>query len=780
MANIIEGYTYDIFISYRQKDNKGDRWVSRFVDALKTELEATFKEDISIYFDENPHDRLQETHNVDKSLEGKLKCLIFIPILSQTYCDPNSYAWQYEFLAFIKMTENDRFGKDVKLRSGNVTSRIFPVRIHDLEPEDVKLFEKETEGMLRALDFVFKTSTGVNRPLKVNEDHPNDNLNKTFYSDQINKVANAIKEIILGLKTEPVIPVKEKIRQSEPFEEIKKEEKSEEEKIPAKLNKRKLLSGVAILALLIIAAVLAYPKIFNLGKSKVARDPNGRISIAVNTFENLTGDTTMNTWSQGISELLIYKLGTSKEISVQNSQTMHEVYQSIGQTKNASIVPSLSREAALKLKAGLYITGNYIKTGNKICILAKLIDTKSDEVLWTGKVDGNLNSDYIVMADTLSTKVKNYLEIRALQQNTSQDFREAFTNSSEAYRKYIEGMNSFMNENYVSAIQSFKEAFKIDSTFTLAAFYIAYAYNNYYSMINGDILNLRYCKEWTQTAFKSRKRLPENYQIWVEAWKAYYNTNNANEMFYLYSLLENSDLKSRYYWYDIGSTYASFKKYDKAVKAFEKIETISSDWGGDWKYWEYYYWYGMACHYTGNHKKESKIYETGLNLFPNLGWLIYDQARCAISQEDTIQALELINKLMPLYKEAGFSARGIENDLGDLYKEANSLDKSEEHYRRALQLNPSWTVAMNNLAYLLIYYNKNIDEGMKLINRALELSPGNPAFLHTQGLGYYKQGKYEEALSRLEVVKDSSLAINLDLDQQIQEVKNALANQKKN
>jgi hypothetical protein len=33
MPSIIEGYTYDIFISYRQKDNKGDRLVSEFVEA---------------------------------------------------------------------------------------------------------------------------------------------------------------------------------------------------------------------------------------------------------------------------------------------------------------------------------------------------------------------------------------------------------------------------------------------------------------------------------------------------------------------------------------------------------------------------------------------------------------------------------------------------------------------------------------------------------------------------------------------------------------------------
>ena len=109
--SIIPGYKYDIFISYRQKDNKGDRWVSKFVENLKTELEAAFKEDVSVYFDENPHDRLQETHNVDKSLEGKLKCLIFIPILSQTYCDPNSYAWQYEFLTFLRIAEKGSFGR---------------------------------------------------------------------------------------------------------------------------------------------------------------------------------------------------------------------------------------------------------------------------------------------------------------------------------------------------------------------------------------------------------------------------------------------------------------------------------------------------------------------------------------------------------------------------------------------------------------------------------------------------------------------------------------------
>ena len=199
MASIIPGYEYDIFISYRQKDNKGDRWVSEFVDALKTELESTFKEEISVYFDINPHDGLLETHDVDASLKEKLKCLVFIPIISQTYCDSKSFAWQHEFVAFNKLAKEDQFGRDIRLTGGNVASRILPVKIHDLDPDDKMLLENELGGVLRGIEFIYK-SAGVNRPLRTNEDHPQDNLNKTYYRDQINKVANAVKEIITALK----------------------------------------------------------------------------------------------------------------------------------------------------------------------------------------------------------------------------------------------------------------------------------------------------------------------------------------------------------------------------------------------------------------------------------------------------------------------------------------------------------------------------------------------------------------------------------------------------
>src|SRR5665811_1897484 len=185
MASIVPGYEYDIFISYRQKDNKGDRWVSEFVDALKTELESTFKEEISVYFDINPHDGLLETHDVNASLKEKLKCLIFIPIISRTYCDPKSFAWEHEFKTFVEQASQDHFGLKIRLSNGNVANRVLPVHIHDLDITDIKLCESVLGGVLRGVEFIYKEQ-GVNRPLTIDDDEKK-NINNTKYRNQINK-----------------------------------------------------------------------------------------------------------------------------------------------------------------------------------------------------------------------------------------------------------------------------------------------------------------------------------------------------------------------------------------------------------------------------------------------------------------------------------------------------------------------------------------------------------------------------------------------------------------
>lgn len=199
MPSIIPGFEYDIFISYRQKDNEYDRWVTEFVQNLNRELKGTFKEDISIYFDENPYDGLLETHHVEESLSPKIKALVLIPILSQTYCDEKSYAWNNEFLPFNKLSQKDSFGRDIKLSNGNVASRILPVKIHELDGTDLRLLENTLGDEIRCIEFIYKAA-GVNRSLRPKDDDLAKGDYPILYRDQINKLANALKQIIYRLR----------------------------------------------------------------------------------------------------------------------------------------------------------------------------------------------------------------------------------------------------------------------------------------------------------------------------------------------------------------------------------------------------------------------------------------------------------------------------------------------------------------------------------------------------------------------------------------------------
>ena len=265
MSSLLPTFEYDIFISYRHNDNRSG-WVTEFVNALQEELAATIKEPLTIYFDKNPHDGLLETHNVDDSLKEKLKCLIFIPIISQTYCDPKSFAWSNEFLVFLKMAAQDSIGLKVRLPKGNISSRVLPVRIHELDANDKKIIEAEL-GPLRAIDFTYQ-SAGVNRPLRPKDDESSKGGSQNVYRDQVNKTANAIKEIIGGIQgREGVIIASEESEKSATPSTFGKTKRARNWKFQFPETRTWLVLCLMLIALLISALIYT-----NINKSSSERD----------------------------------------------------------------------------------------------------------------------------------------------------------------------------------------------------------------------------------------------------------------------------------------------------------------------------------------------------------------------------------------------------------------------------------------------------------------------------------------------------------------------------
>ena len=447
MASLVPGFEYDIFISYRQKDNKGDRWVSEFVDALKIELESTVKEDITVYFDINPYDGLLEIHDVNASLREKLKCLIFIPIISHTYCDSKSFAWQHELAIFNKMAKEDPFGRDIKLPGGNVASRILPVKIHDLDESDNALLEDELGGALRCIEFIYK-SAGVNRPLRAVEDHPRDNLNKTYYRDQINKLANAIKEILTAL-TRNNLPAGET-----PIESLRTKPHK-----PKYLITKIILASFLALALIVLG-YLFIPELFKSCEQVVK-------TIAVLPFENMSDNKENDWFGDAMTEEIIMQLYKIKQLTVRSrTSIMH-----YKETDKAS--PVIGHE----LKVNYLIEGSAQRFRDMVRIRVQLIYASTDKHLWGETYEAKWE-DILSVQSEIARQIADKLQA-VLTPEEKQLIDKTPTKNLEAYNSYLLGRffwNKRTKDGLTKSLDYFKKSVAEDTDYALAYSGLADAY----------------------------------------------------------------------------------------------------------------------------------------------------------------------------------------------------------------------------------------------------------------------------------------------------------------
>lgn len=448
MPSIIPDFEYDIFISYRHKDNRsafnfspqqsghvadGNGWVSNFVRHLGKELESTFKEDVSIYMDTNSGDGLLETYNVDKSLEGKLRSLIFIPILSQIYCDPRSFAWQNEFCVFNRVSRADNIGRDIKLRNGNVASRILPITIHQLDPDDVNMIENELQSKLRPIDFIFR-SPGVNRPL-MPDDLRQANSNNLFYRDQVNKVANAIKEIIHAIKY-PGRTDAYSVSEETASESVGTEEK--------KVNTENSL----------------------LEKS-----------IAVLPFVNLSYDQSQEYFADGITENILIQLSALPQLRVISRTSVMRYKKS---TKSA---PEIATELGVKF----ILEGSAQAHGNKVRINVQLVDALRDQHIWSKVFVDNMDDIFAIqsnVAEVVATELNSSINPRQ-----NEKLKEIPTKNLEAYDLFLKGRHAFNQwgvDGYRAATEYYKQAIEKDPDFKQAYSALASSYSARMSW-NGDL-----------------------------------------------------------------------------------------------------------------------------------------------------------------------------------------------------------------------------------------------------------------------------------------------------
>ena len=87
---------------------------------------------------------------------------------------------------------------------------------------------------------------------------------------------------------------------------------------------------------------------------------------------------------------------------------------------------------------------------------------------------------------------------------------------------------------------------------------------------------------------------------------------------------------------------------------------------------------------------------------------------------------------------------------GTCYERVKKLSLAEADLQKALQLSPNQALTLNYLGYTWIDHNRNLQQGLGLIKRAVSLKPDDGYIVDSLGWAYYRLGNFKEAVKHLE------------------------------
>jgi TolB-like protein/class 3 adenylate cyclase/Tfp pilus assembly protein PilF len=182
-------------------------------------------------------------------------------------------------------------------------------------------------------------------------------------------------------------------------------------------------------------------------------------SIAVLSFDNLSGDREQEYFADGIVEDVITALSRFRGLFViaRNSSFAYK--------GRAVDVKQIGRELGVRY----LLEGSIRKAGSRVRINGQLIDTATGAHLWADRFDGGLE-DIFDLQDQVTASVVGAIAPKLEQAEIDRAKRKP-TDSLDAYDYFLRGMASFhqwTREANIDALLSFSRAIELDPSFASA------------------------------------------------------------------------------------------------------------------------------------------------------------------------------------------------------------------------------------------------------------------------------------------------------------------------
>lgn len=493
-----------------------------------------------------------------------------------------------------------------------------------------------------------------------------------------------------------------------------------------------LLTAIGIL-------IYVYIKFLSHLSNDDLRSSDGRISVAVMPFDNLTGT---RTWD-GIQINLISYLSNFDELTVRQKEAVDMLLESRGGPVRASVTPAMASAVSRKLDSNIYISGVISQAGARSRINIQLVNSKTREVIKSFQVEDDSDETKIFgMIDLVSVGVKNFLVTAKMISETDPDLKPySYTNSPVAFNYFVKANDALKNKDIRTSLTWYLKTVEADSGFIPAIIFLSMRY--------GDLGEYSAAKRWCLKAYsiKDQAHLKDRYMI--EWYHAVLFGTPEEEIRSLKQYISVDDNVPVAYW-QLGNAYTKLTQYTNAIPEFEKTLKIYKKWDVRPMMIHNYLTLIYALHRTHQYKKEKKLIEIAARTFPEESWHLWrNRALLAYARRDTAKGNLYAKEYRSELAARSLTAAEIHEEIASLYVESDNIGKAEKNLRDAYALQPDDPGIINSLAYLLIDKELNTEEGLGLAREGLRIKPDDHYLLHTLGWGLAKSGRYNEALDIL-------------------------------
>ena len=255
---------------------------------------------------------------------------------------------------------------------------------------------------------------------------------------------------------------------------------------------RKFAAMIVSIALL-AAALLVFQMLRSksISSAPSAASTVSEKSIAVLPFLNESGDPGDEYFSDGLSEELIAALAQIDDLKVIGRSSSFRF-----KGKNEE-----SRTIGEKLGVATLLEGTVRKQGERVRIVAELVNAANGIELWTRTFDRELK-DIFAVQEEIATAVASSLKVTLLGADERSSTKPA-TKSTEAHNAYLQGHFYFVRRNledYRKAVGFFDEAIRLDPDYALA-----YAERSEAWTWIGDLSNKKQKEAWATARSDAEK-----------------------------------------------------------------------------------------------------------------------------------------------------------------------------------------------------------------------------------------------------------------------------------